>query len=707
MTTVIACSSESTSRAKKGENPLLMESWGTPYEIPPFERITPDHYLEAFEVALEEQLSDIERIVGDESELGFGSVIFSLDNSGLRLRELRDLFEMSEAAISDESYRRVSENIWPRLAAAEDAIWMNEALFSKVKRVYAKRADLGLDDLQMRLTEKIYNHFVRGGAELTAADKKRLAAINEELATLTSKFSRNLLAENDAYFLNLKASQLEGLSQTFRAAARKEAERRGIKNGWAVSLNPSMMLPFLSTSKERELRKDIYTAYLNRGANGGENDNPDVVRRVSELRQQRAAMLGYENHAEYVISEQMAGSAEAAYRLLDALYEPALERAKLERDILQGQFEKDFPDEQIQSWDWRYYAEAMRAEKYKLAADATSQYFPAEGVRSGAFLLANRLYGITFRPIVAPIYDDDCVAFEVLDTDNTSLGVLYFDLYPRSGKGQGAWCGNLREQRTDGGERILPIVAIVCNFPRPSGSTPSLLSLEQVETLFHEFGHALHFLFQNVDYHGLAAVEGDFVELPSQVMENWALDPEFLPLYAVHYRTGAQITPTIIENIKKSRHFNQGYETLSLVSAALLDLDLHTTTDLSNFDVESFERESLYDKRAMIEEVGPRYHLTNFAHLFTYDYSAGYYFYLWAEVLDKDCFSAFKSSGDLYSRDLATKLRRELLERGGEADGMTLYRNFRGSDPQPEALIEAKGLSEEHLDELRMELGVK
>ncbi len=691
----IVTSCDSTGGRSRGANPLLESEWDTPFGIAPFESIEAEDYLEAFDVAFAEQRANIDHIVNQVDSLTFESVIWAIDNSNTRVRDLRDLFEMSEAAISDEGYRRVSETLAPRLAAAEDEIWMNEGLFERVERIYEGRDSLDLNADQQRLLEKIYKKFVRGGAKLSAEQKSRLASINEQIATLRSRFSQNLLAENSAFYLELKQSDMETFSNDLRGSAKQEAQRRGLKEGWIITLNPSSMIPFLTYSPNREQREQIYKAYQLRGANGGESDNRDIVMNVTRLRQERALMLGYENHADYVISEQMAGSVEAAYELLEEVWSAALPVAAKERDELQKLLRADLSGATLEPWDWWYYAEKLREKRYKVSAQSLMPYFSLEMVRGGAFAVANRLYGLAFRPVDVPLYHDDCSAYEVFDRDNTHLGVLYFDLYPRGGKGQGAWCGNLREQRYDGGDLITPVVAIVCNFPRPTDNLPSQLSLEQVETLFHEFGHALHFLMQRVDYRGLAAVEGDFVEFPSQVMENWALEEEVLKMYAIHHHTGAVIPDRLLNSFGRSRGFNQGFETLSMVAAALLDLDLQTTLDLENFDVEEFEREALRERRGMIAEIDPRYHLTNFAHLFTYDYSAGYYFYLWSEVLDKDCFAAFKESGDIFSKRLADALRHEVLERGGEVDGATLYRNFRGADPSKEHLLRSRGLQSE------------
>lgn len=688
MSTLLSC--DGSSKAE-GQNPLL-EEWNTPFEIAPFDIIKPHHYIAAFEVAVQELSQDLDRIVNNEDEPSFENVIFALDNSGIRLSELKDLFEMSSAAISTPEYQSVSEQVMPLISAAKDSIWMNDALFAKVKAVYDGRKEMELDALQLRLLEKSYTKFVRGGAELNSELKAQLAAINSEIAALSTKFSNNLVIENDAFFLNLGSKDIVGLPTDYRNAAQDDAIRRGFKDRWTIGLNVTSMIPFMTYAKDRELREKLYRAYLNRGSNGGESDNREIVKRVSELRQERARILGYKSHADYVISEQMAGSPEAAYDLLDKIWTPALERAKEEREELTKLLHKEYKDATLEPWDWWYYAEKLRQDKYDISTEELRQHFQTDGVRAGAFTLANRLFGLIFRPIDAPHYDPTCQAYEVFDRNGSHLGVLYFDLYTRSTKGQGAWCGNLRQQRTDGGDRITPVVAIVCNFPHASKTAPSQLTLEEVETLFHEFGHALHFLFQNVDYRGLADVEGDFVEFPSQVMENWATTPELLKNYAVNYRNDKVISDSTIEKIRNSRYFNQGYETLSLTAAALLDLDLQSLTDLTDFDLASFEESALREKRGMIREIEPRYHLPYFSHLFTYDYSAGYYFYLWAEVLDKDCFSLFQESGDIFSKSLADKLRDEILRRGGEADGMTLYRNFKGGDPTEYPMLVARGL---------------
>lgn len=693
MVTLLSCGERSE---VSSENPLL-ESWDTPFEIPPFERIKADHYVEAFEVAFAEQLADVERIVSDSTEVSFASVIVALDHSGSRMLDLKDLFEMSEAAISNSDWVRVGEIVKPRISQVRDSVLMNAALFDKVNEVYKKRESLNLNEVDAYLLERTYRKFVRGGALLEAEQKSRLAEINSTIAALSSRFSANLIAENDKTYLNLGAKDLEGLDSDTRSIAKREAESRGLRDRWVITLNPSSMIPFLTHSERRDLREKIYKAYLSRGANGDAYDNQEIVKQVSELRLERAKLLGYKNHAEYVISQQMATTPEAAYDLLNRVWEPALEGAQRERDALQKLLTKDDDIATLESWDWWYYSEKLRKDEFNLSSETLRPYFSLGGVRTGIFTLANRLYGVTFRPAIVPQYDPSCSSYEVLDRDGSHLGVLYFDLYARPSKGQGAWCGNLREQRTDGAYRVTPVVAVVCNFSAPVKDQPTLLSLEQVETLFHEFGHAMHFLMQNVDYRSLSAatVEGDFVEFPSQVMENWAFEPEMLRMYALHHRTARPLTDQMVANIGKMSKFNKGYETVAYTAAALLDLDLQSLETFDDFNIKDFEFDSLRKGRGLIREIEPRYHLTYFSHLFTYDYSAGYYFYLWSEVLDQDCFDLFKSRGDIFSRELADKLRKEVLRRGSEVSGAELYRNFKGGDPSEIPMLKSKGLYKE------------
>ena len=693
MMTTTACSSSSVEE----QNPLLVE-WDTPYGVPPFDQIKVKHYIPAFEAAMAEHQAEIEAIVKVRSVPDFENTILAFDNAGRKLEQVALVFGMLAAADTNPEMQAVEAEMMPRLAVHSDQIMLNELLFARIKEVYDRRKEFGLDAEQLRLVEKTYTEFVRSGALLEGEERERLKAINEELSATSVKYGQNILSENNAYQLVLESKDLIGIPSSIRDMASERAKELGHSGKYLFTLHKPSLIPFLTYAEKRDLREEIYTAYLNRCNNNNELDNKQLINDFIRLRIEKAKLLGYKNYADYVISNEMAGSTSAVYDLLDEIWTPAVERAKGELDEMLPLFEKDHPGEKFASWDWWYYAEKVRKKNYALDEEMLRPYFSLDAVRSGIFFLANRLYGITFRPISVPVYNAEVSAYEVLDTDNSHIGVLYFDYHPRDGKGQGAWCGNYVEQSYVDGKRVAPVVSIVCNFTRPTASLPSLLTLDEAETLFHEFGHALHFLFHDVKYRGLSEVEGDFVELPSQVMENWAFHPELLKHYAVHHRTGEVISQNIIEKMQRAELFNQGFMTTELIAASLSDLDIHSMSEYVPFDPMAFERHALYVQRGMNPEIEPRYHYPYFSHIFDGGYSAGYYFYTWAEVLDKDAFEAFRESGDLFNREVAGRLRK-LLESGGSKPGMTLYREFRGKDPDKTAMLVGRGLIEKPVEE--------
>ena len=676
-------------QVQKEGNPLLAE-FDTPYGVPPFDKIEAKHYEPAFKYAMSLHNEEIAAILANKEEPTFDNTILELDRSGILLTNISELFGMMCAAMNSEEMQEIQEDIMPRLAAHYDAISMNEELFKRIKVVYDKRNSTDLTAEQIRLTEKMYDDAVRQGALLNKEQKERLQKINEELSLLSVKFDNNLLAETNDFELELKAKEVSELPKAVRDAA-KDGDN---ENRYIFTLHKPSLIPFLTYSQNRELREKIYKAYLNRGNNENNHDNKEIINDMVRLRIEKANLLGYKSYSDYVISEQMAGSPEAVYALLEDIFTSANEKAKEELAEMEKMFKRDYTesDAKFESWDWWYYAEKVRKQKYSLNEEMISPYFALDNVRQGAFNLANRLYGLTFRPIVVPQYHNEASAYEVLDSDGSHLGVLYFDFHPRASKSQGAWCGYFRRPGYDrNGKRITPIASIVCNFTRPSGNTPALLSIDEVTTLFHEFGHALHFLFSDVPYNGLLDVEGDFVELPSQIMENWALEEELLKTYAVHYRNNTIINNNLIGKIRRSAQFNQGFMTTELLAAALVDLDIHSLTKYEKLDIDSFEYNALYEKRKMISEIEPRYRLPYFAHIFAGGYSSGYYFYTWAEVLDKDAFAAFAETGDIFNRRTAQAFRK-LLSSGGKRDGMSLYREFRGAEPSREPLLKARGL---------------
>ena len=678
------------------ENPFFEEKWDTPYSTPPFDRIKTEHFKPAFEQGMSLHNEEIDRIVNSTERPTFENTVLAYDNSGELLWRVATVFGMLSAADTDEQMQALSAEIYPAMAAHSDAISMNEKLFERVKAVYDSRNSAGLGADETRLTEKIYNDFVRSGALLSAEDKVALKQINERMSSLGVDFGRNLLAETNAYQLFVKRENLDGVPSAVVDAAGAEAKAAGKAGEYLFTLHKPSMLPFLTYCRDRGLREQIYKAYLKRGDNDNENDNKLIISQMVSLRYQKAKMLGYKSYSHYVTADQMAGSPEAVYELLEGVWTPALEQSKVELERMMSFFKRDNgSDAKFESWDWWYYAEKVRETDYNLEEELIREYLSLDNAKSGIFFLANRLFGITFRPLRVPVYHEDCEVYEVLDSDDTPLGALYFDFHPRASKQGGAWCGTYVDQSYKDGERVCPVVSIVCNFTPPVGRTPALLSIDEVETLFHEFGHALHNLFADVKYRGLAGVEGDFVELPSQIMENWAFSEEMLTQYATHYQTGEVMPANMIDKIRKSSTFNEGFNTTELLAAALSDFDIHAVQSAEQVDVAEFERKSLNQKRGLIPQIEPRYHYTYFSHIFDGGYSAGYYFYIWAEVLDKDAFQAFVESGDLFNQEIAERFRREVLSRGGSRDGMDMYRAFRGADPDKTAMLVARGFVDE------------
>ena len=691
MTSTLSCGSDIVGDSR---NPLL-EEWTTEFGVPPFDEIRTEHYAPAFEEAMKMHDAEIQAIVECEDEPTFENVILAMDNAGVKLYELNLIFGMLSSSDLDDKMQEVQNNMMPRIEEHYNNIMLNEALFARVKAVYDKRKSLKLDEVQMRLVEKTYNDFVRSGALLSKENKARLMQINAELSELSIRFGNNLLKENGSFYIELTQEQVTELPEGVRSQAREAAAAMGKKDAYVFTLDKPSMLPFLTYSKNRDLRRELYNGYIMRCNNDNEYDNKQLAEDMARLRVEKANLLGFKSYSHYVTADQMAGNPEAVYKLLEEVFEPAVESAKLELEEMNEIFQRDYPGETFEKSDWWYYAEQVRKKKYQLDEEAVRQYLSLDNVRDGMFYLANRLYGITFRPIVAPRYHKECTVYEVLDHDQSHVGVLYLDPYPRKSKSGGAWCGNFTEQRYVDGERKAPVVGIVCNFTPPVGNTPSLLSFDEAETMFHEFGHALHFLFADVRYRGLADVEGDFVELPSQIMENWAFQPEIMKEYAVHHRTGEVIPDALIAKIQNASLFNQGFVTTELAAAALIDMDIHSLETYTDMDINDFEKYNLATRRGLIPEIEPRYRYTYFAHIFNGGYSSGYYFYLWAEVLDKDAFEAFRQSRDICDKELAHSFRYDLLAQGGQKPGMEMYRKFRGADPDKTAMLKARGLYQE------------
>ena len=695
MTMNISCDSVTI---VEGSNPLL-EEWTTEFGVPPFDKIKTHHFEPAFEEAMRIHNEEIAAIVDSNEEATFDNVILALDNAGIKLMEINLIFGMLSSSDLDAEMQEVQNKIIPRVEEHYNSIMLNEGLFNKVKAVYDNRKKMNLDELQMRLVDKTYNDFVRSGALLEGEAKERLMKINAELSELSIRFGNNLLAENGNFKLVLTEEQVADLPEGVRNQAKESAKAAG-EEGYLFTLDKPSMLPFLTYSKNRDLRRQLYDGYLMRCNNDNEYDNKQLAEDMARLRVEKAHLLGFKSYSHYVTDDQMAGTPEAVYGLLEEIFTPALESAKAELEEMKKIFNEDHPGETFEKSDWWYYAEQVRQKKYKLDEEAIRQYLSLDNVRDGMFYLANRLYGVTFRPIAAPRYHKECSVYQVLDHDQSHVGVLYIDPYPRKSKSGGAWCGNFTEQRYVDGQRKAPVLGIVCNFTPPVGDTPSLLSFDEAETMFHEFGHALHFLFADVRYRGLSEVEGDFVELPSQIMENWAFEPEIMKEYATHYKSGEVIPDKHIAKIQNASLFNQGFTTTELAAAALIDMDIHSLESYTDMNINDYEQYNLAIRRGLIPEIAPRYRYTYFAHIFNGGYSSGYYFYLWAEVLDKDAFAAFKECRDICDKDLAHSFRYDLLAQGGQRPGMEMYRKFRGADPDKTAMLKARGLWKEPVVEV-------
>ena len=652
---------------KNMDNPFFSE-WNTPYEIPDFSRIKTEHYMPAFKEAMKQQKEWIDNIANNSEEPTFGNTIIPYEYSGELLQTVSAVFfNLSECENSPEM-EAIAEEVTPLLSAHGDDIALNAKLFARIKAVYDQRESLDLTPEQMRLLEETYKGFVRGGANVPADQQERFRQLNEQIASLTLRFAQNVLKATNAY-------------------------SKELPDGGKVTLDIPTWEPFMQTCPDRALREEVWHAYTDR-CKEGEFDNTKIIDTLVNLRLERANTLGFPTHADWVLDDCLAKTPAAVYDCLNAIWGPALKVAKQERDIYQRMLEKDEPGAKLQPWDWRYYAEKYRVEKYAIDDAEVRPYFALDSVREGAFMVANRLYGLTFTERTdLPTYDKEARCFEVKDGEQT-IGILYMDFHPRASKRSGAWMTEFRGQHIDRqtGENVIPIIQVVCNFTKPTADKPSLLNFDESETLFHEFGHALHGLLSKCTYSSLAGtnVPRDFVELPSQVMENWCRHPQVMKMYAHHYQTGEAIPDALIQKIAAAQTYGQGFMTTELLAASLLDMDYYTIREKQHIDPVAFEEEHM-QKIGLIPEIISRYRSPYFQHIFTTGYDAGYYSYTWTAILDADAFEAFAESGDLFNPELAKKFR-HLLESGNTVEPMDLYRQFRGKDPSPKALLKRKGM---------------
>ncbi|MEE4176397.1 MAG: M3 family metallopeptidase [Bacteroides sp.] len=680
-------------QTKPVENPFFAE-WDTPFGVPPFDQIDNEDFLPAYEEAIEQHKAEIDAIINNPEEPTFENTIVAYDQAGELMSKVGAVFGGLRGANTNDRLQEIARETTPMLTAHSNEIRMNQDLFGRIKAVYDKRETLELDLEDMRLVEKIYQDFERGGAALPEAQREELKKLNERMSMISLQLSENSLKENNGFKLIIEdEADLAGLPQDVINGAAALAEREGQAGTWMFDLSKPSWIPFVTFSERRDLREKIYTAYFMRGNNDNENDNKALFAELMKLRQQASKILGFDNYAQYAVDINMAETPENVYNFLYQVWEPALERAKEERDDMQAIIDHEGDDFELESWDWWYYAEKVRKEKYDLNEEELRAYLPIDNVRDGVFYVANQLYGLEFiQREDLPVYHEEVETFEVKDQDGSHLAVLYIDPHPRPSKRSGAWCGTFRRGSYKDGERIAPVVTMVMNFSSPSGDKPALLSWDEVETYFHEFGHALHNFFADGQYDRTSrSVPRDFVELPSQVMENWAGEPEVLKEYARHYETNEPMPDELIQKLRNAQHFNQGFINVEYTAAAILDMDWHTADHSGDIDVNAFEKASM-DRIGLIDEIVPRYRTTNFGHIHGTGYAAGYYVYLWAGVLDADAFYAFKESGDLFNPELAARFREYVHAKNSLYEGMDAYVRFRGQEPTIDGLLKQRGL---------------
>lgn len=683
---VCACGQQST----ESENPFFSE-FQSPYGSPDFDRIQLADYEPAFLKGIEQQNQEIKAIVENPEAPTFENTIVALDNSGEILNRVSGVFFALTSADTNDELMALESKIAPMLSEHSDNIYLNEALYQRVAKVceQEKSGAIQLTTEQHYLLEKYRKAFERSGAALDKEKQARLREINKELSTLTIDFSNHVLADNNAFKLVVdKQEDLAGLPEAVIAGAASEAEAQGEKGKWVFTLQESSRTPLLQYAQNRELRKQIYQAYTSLGNRSNENDNKEILKKILTLRVEKAQLMGYDTYAAYVLADNMAKTPENVLDFLHNLWGYSIQNAKKEAAELQQIMDKEGKGEKLEAWDWWYYAEKLRQQKYNLNEDEIKPYFSQEDVQKGLFYVVNKLYGITLTPTdTVPVYNKDVKTYIVNDADGSFLGLFYCDYMPRASKQSGAWMSNFREQK----EGVRPLIYNVASFTKPAGDTPSLLTIDEAKTMFHEFGHALHGMLSQCKYQGVSgtAVAQDFVELPSQIMEHWTVEPEVLKVYARHYKTGEVIPDELVAKIENQALFNQGFMTTELLAAALLDMEFHNLTTTEGLDVVAFEKQ-LMDKLGLIPQIAPRYRATYFRHIMG-GYDAGYYSYLWAERLDADAFEAFKEHG-IFDPATAKAFRQNILEKGGSDDPMKLYEAFRGSQPSLEPLLKNRGL---------------
>lgn len=674
-------------------NPFF-QPYNTPYNVPPFDTIKNEHFKPAILEGITLHQAQVDQIAATTAVPTFENTILAMENAGEFLMNVTLLFSNLNGANTNDELQNIANELAPNLASHNDNIYLNKKLFSKVKALWNEKEMLNLNVEQAKVLDNLYKAFVRSGANLTDSDKVKLRKINEELALTCLKYGQNILAETNTYKLIIEAvNDLSGLPQELITAAFADGKSKGNEGKWVFTLSNSSVIPFLQYSANRNLRQQIWEAYQTRGNHDDDFDNKANALNLANLRGEKARLLGYETHADYILEETMAKTPENVYALLNDLWKPALEIAKSEAADIQEMMKKDGINASVQPYDWRFYTEKIRKERFDLDEQELKPYFSLENVRKGVFQVTQNLYGLKFKPLHdVPKYHEEVEVWEVSESDGTHVGILYMDFFPRSSKRGGAWMTSYRNQKTIDAVRQAPVISIVCNFSKPTENSPALLTFDEVTTFFHEFGHALHGLLSSVTYRSLAGtnVPRDFVELPSQIMENWAVEPEVLKIYAKHYQTGKVIPDDLIQKIQASGTFDQGFMTTEYLAASFLDLKYHTQKSAITTDANTFEKNAM-DEIGLIPAIIPRYRSTYYNHIFSGGYSAGYYSYIWSGVLDTDAFEVFKTTS-LFNPEKAKSFRKNILEKGGTEDPMVLYTRFRGAEPSVAPLLRKRGL---------------
>ncbi|WP_421764269.1 M3 family metallopeptidase [Ekhidna sp.] len=692
---LFSCQTQSENTEMQTENPFYQE-WNTPYEVPPFDLIKDEHYMQAFEDGMTEQIAEVEAIANNEEAPTFENTITAFEKSGDLLNKVSNVFFNLTSAHTNDSLQGISRVISPKLSAHGDNIFLNANFYERVKTLYNQRSELDLTIEQNKLLEDYHTGFVRAGAALSDEEKTKMRELNEQLSSLSVAFGENVLAETNKFEMVLEEGDLDGLPESVINAGADAAAERGYEGKYVFTTHRPSLYPFITYSTRRDLRETLKKGYINRGNNDDENDNKDLAVQLANVRLEKAKLLGYNTWADYVLAERMLDTPDNVYNLLDKVWPAAIEAAKNERDMMKEMAVKEGFDFDVMPWDWWHYAEKIKMEKYNLDENEIRPYLKVDNVINGTFTLANKLFGMTFEEQTdIPKYHEDVRTYTVKNEKGELIGIYLSDWFYRGSKRGGAWMNTYRSQSNMDGNRIIPIVTNVGNFTKPSGDTPSLLSQGEATTLFHEFGHALHGLLSECTYPSISGTSTprDFVEFPSQVMENWVFEPKMLELYAFHYETGDVMPTDLVEKIKNAGQFNQGFGTVEYMAASYLDMAYHTVSEPITIGADEFE-EAEMNRIGMIDAIVPRYRTGYFSHAFSSPegYSAGYYSYLNSEVMDADAFGAFKENG-LFDKETANAYREHILSKGGTRDAMEMYVNFRGREPKFEAILERRGFN--------------